>query len=346
MTSENDYISRAEVRLAEVLNSELALVKPEAIARLAEAYNADDHRNFDSHIVGHAIQALDDKGILIRRTAVSKGGHAITTLEPANQRKRSTDIGAAAMRKRALYARYLGWAQGTERFREGLLGPAGEAATRAAIVSSAALQPALPGAAAVSTLLGVRLPGPADSAGYMNPIIDGLPGPPVTVLFEVKNIREWIYPSSSELFQLLEKGNILQRTHPTRLIVPILICRAAHKTAFWMASQLGFLIIDMRAQFVGTRIDEEPFLEVRNELFFTDLYLGDGPSLRVRDRLTKHIPKTIQPSAEKWAVTAASEPLSDLFTTLRSNRLPPAARNEYMSALRDLNKKLGRSGGW
>ena len=70
-----------------------------------------------------------------------------------------------------------------------------------------------------------------------------------------------------------------------------------------MASQLGFLIIDMRAQFIGTRVDEEPFMEVRNELFFTDLYLGDGPSLRVRDRLAKHLPKTIHLVATEWAAT-------------------------------------------
>lgn len=345
MASEDEYVARAMRRLAEVLETQLALVKPEAIARLSEAYTSDEKRNFDSHIVGLALQALQNNGTIVRRTATSKGGHFIATYEPANQHKRTTDIAAAAARKRALYSRYLGWAQGTKRYPEGMLGPAGEAATRAGILASAALQPAQPGAGSVASILGVTLPGPADSAGYMNPIISGIPQPPVTLIFEVKNIREWIYPSSSEVFQVLEKGRVLQHGCPTSPIVPILICRAAHPTAFWMASQLGFLIIDMRAQFIGTRVDDEPFMEVRTELFFTDLYLGDGPSLRVRDRLAKHLPKTIHLVATEWAATTSS-PMADYFATLRSGKLPRNDRNQLMEDLRQLNKARGKRGGW
>ena len=36
----------------------------------------------------------------------------------------------------------------------------------------------------------------------MVPLVGDLPQPPVTVLIEVKNIREWIYPSNAELYQL------------------------------------------------------------------------------------------------------------------------------------------------
>jgi hypothetical protein len=112
---------------------------------------------------------------------------------------------------------------------------------------------------------------------------DGVPGDPVTLLFEVKNVRQWIYPSAAEHFQLLTKALLVQRAQPDAAPVPILVCRKAHVTLFWMAKQLGFMVIDLEHQFIGA-VDELRMMEVRNGLWFTDLAIGDGPSLRVRDR--------------------------------------------------------------
>jgi len=87
----------------------------------------------------------------------------------------------------------------------------------------------------------------------MVPIVGGIPQPPITVLFEVKNIREWIYPNALELYQVLHKGVILQQANPTVPIVPSLICRGAQITAIYMAKALGFLIIDMGNNMSGTK---------------------------------------------------------------------------------------------
>src|ERR1700687_3983368 len=103
---------------------------------------------------------------------------------------RGDRIDRAAGRKRLLYGRYLGWATGTARHPRGLVGPAGEAAARSAILESGAVIPVAPGAAGVSRILNVNLSGPLDSAGYTIPLgVGGVPGQPVTLLFEVKNLR-------------------------------------------------------------------------------------------------------------------------------------------------------------
>lgn len=130
---------------------------------------------------------------------------------PTSTRLRTTKTARATGRKRLLLTRYNSWAHGTKRHPHGFIGPAGEQALRSAIWASAALQPAAPDAGEVKKLLGVALPGPLDSAGFLVPLDrNGIPQTPVTILFEVKNIRSWIYPTAEELYQLLYKAVVLQ----------------------------------------------------------------------------------------------------------------------------------------
>jgi hypothetical protein len=340
-------LRRAKAQLRSLFNTEHVLVKPEAIARLGERYYGRDSRNIDSHVTGQALNEMRLAGeIVIQPGVASRGGHVVDTMQPADIKGRKTVTAAAARRKRALYARYLSWAGSTLRYPNGFLGPAGEAATRAGILASAAMQPAEPGAGPVSKLLGVRLPGAVDSAGFMVPLIRGLPQQAVTLLFEVKNIRDWIYPSNAELFQVLRKGIVLQQAHPSEPIVPILVCRKAQITTFYMANQLGFLVIEMGAQYVGPNVPEPALLEVRAELGFSDLRLGNGPSVRVHDRLNKHFPPIIHDYALKWAETALDPNIAPLLTRCGQRRTSAQDRFALLAQLRQLNEQKGNIGGW
>jgi hypothetical protein len=339
------YVSRARGAILDILSQEHAVVHPELEARISEAGYSDDAENIDPHHVTTALRALGQAGDIEWIEGQTRGGSKIITIQPTDTRLRATKIAAVAARKRLLLARYNGWSQGTKRHPKGLVGPAGEEAVRRAIVESAALQPAAAGADEVKELLGVRLPGPLDSAGYLVPINhQGLPQPPVTMLFEVKNLRSWIYPGSEELFQLLHKAIVLQTLQPEQPIVPVFVCRKAHQTTFWMSKQLGFITIDMGIQYVGD-VDEEDLLEVRNELYFRDLARGGGPSLRVRDRLVKALPMIAADVARQWASTASNPTLAELIERIRYCR----AREEHdalVSDLRAANEDLGRRGGW
>lgn len=346
MATVDDYVLRAKDRLRELIDIELAIVKAEAIAKLSETYHRRDPRNIDAHHVGPALDELVTAGELIQVSEPTKGGQAIATFQPAQQKLRTSRIATAAARKRALMARYNSWALGSIRHPHGLIGPAGEEAVRLAVLASSAIQPAAPNAGAVSEILGIKLPGSADSGGYMNPIVAGLPQPPVTVLIEVKNVRGWIYPNSSEIYQVLFKCLVLKRNHPSVPVVPILACRAAHMTTFWMAKQLGFVVIDMGAQFVGRQVEEGPLLEVRNELGFGDLTRLTGPSLRVRDRLRDHLPPYIQDVASVWDASTSDAEIARLITALHEPKLRSADRQVLVNEMRTANRALGRNGGW
>lgn len=199
----------------------------------------------------------------------------------------------------------MSWAHGSQRYPRGLIGPAGETAARTAIIDSAILQPATAHAGEVGEILGVKLNGPLDSAGYIVPLTKGIPGPVVTALFEVKSVRSWLYPTAGEPYQLLSKAVRVSRGRPSELVVPVLICRRAHYTTYQMAKRLGFLIIEMEKLFVGD-VPEEDLIRVRNTLHFHDLVHGSGPSLRVRDRLRKVVHPECVDYASTWQSTAAS----------------------------------------
>ncbi|WP_344414865.1 hypothetical protein [Pseudonocardia ailaonensis] len=345
MPTEQEYDRLAAAGILEVLDQEHAVTVAELDARLSERYFERSSGNIDPHHVTRALGTLLASGVLIRDATPSRGTHNVDTIQPADKGRRATKIAQAARRKRLLAARYNGWAQGTRRHPNGLIGPAGERAVRAAILDSQALVPATTGAGEVSNLLGVELPGAADSGGFLVPLVSGIPGPTVTVLIEVKNIRSWIYPSAAELYQLLHKATVLQQARPDSPIVPVLVCRRAHHTTFKMARQLGFFVIPMSRQFAG-EVDEEDVAEIRTELHFQDLVRGADASQRVADRLRKTLPENATSFAATWRTTALDVDLTTTLGALRRNELKPWERQRLVGDLRDTAMELGLDGGW
>lgn len=341
---ESSYEARARDAIREVLDDQLAVTSAELVARISERSFAGEH-DINPHHVTNALRDLTKAGVVVAEKAAAKGGHVIETIQPADQRRRATKIAHAAARKRLLAARYAGWSQGTKRYPQGLIGPAGELATRRALLDAQTLQPAVPGAGEVDELLGVSLPGPLDSAGYMIPFTNGIPGPPVTLLIEVKNIRGWIYPQAPELYQVLHKAWVLQRARPDQPIVPIFICRRAHVTTFYMAKQLGFVVIDMQRQFAG-EVPEQDVAEVRAELHFQDLVRGSDRSIRVYDRLRKTLPRICIDVSAVWHQTCMSAGYGNLFELLRAPKTRVTDRRELMIELRDVAARHGLQGGW
>lgn len=342
---EQEYVERAKARIVALLDEHLAMVSFELEARISEAAFDDDGSNINPHHITNALRELVDEGLVVRHTDTTRGGGDVTTIQPADQRKRGSYIEKAAARKRLLYRRYLSWAHSSARYPSGRVGPAGEEAVRIALRDSGALQPAVPNFEAVGGILGVTLPGAIDSAGYLTQLVNGIPVATFTVLVEVKNIRSWIYPGGrgGELYQLLGKATFLQRAQPDQRIIPVFICRKAHDTTFWMARQMGFMVIDMGAQFVGA-IDQEQIDTVRRELYFLDLYRGFGPSLRVRERFRDTLPNHCERIAERWRTTALHTALGDRLLALKNTA--SRDRSHHMEWLRAEAKQAGLRGGW
>lgn len=110
--------------------------------------------------------------------------------------------------------------------------------------------------------------------------------------------------------------------------------------------QLGFFVIDMGAQFVGTNVAEPALLEVRNELSFGDLRQGNGPSLRVQDRLSRHLPPYIHQYATTWAKTALDADIALRLSACAARRTSASTRFQLLDEIRTLNQSNGNPGGW
>lgn len=344
MASPADYQARAVDRVREILATELAVVRREIESRISEGYWQSSGQNIDPHHVTNAVRFLvEERGELEWVKTPTKGGAQIATLQPVNRTGRATKIDQAAARKRLLYGRYMGWASGTKRYPQGFIGPAGEAATRAGIKDSDVVIPT-----SASHPLNVPVPGPLDSAGFILPLdVNGVPGTPVTLLFEVKNLRQWLYPGAAEIYQLLAKAVVVQRARPDAAVVPVLVCRRAHVSLFWMASQLGFMVIPMDCQFIGLHVEESKYLEVHNELHFNDLKLGNGPSLRVRDRLKGPIHAKCTEYAQTWNRTTSDPQISAALLQLSKTKANDHhGRAGLASTVEELIVDHGWGDGW
>lgn len=330
---ERGWLERAEEQLYELVDREHAVVWPEVEAKLAESRNGPQ-----PHILTKARNTLVQEGDLATATASTRGGREVTVLRMANLTGRERAYQRAAGRKRLLQARFQSWSTKRRGFPRGLVGPAGERVVHESLIAAAPYGYRLhsPGGGDIHHFLGSSVEGGSlDNAAFLQvPSEDGLPGPTIVLPIEVKNIRSWIYPSTSELYQLLHKGALLQAAHPSLAIVPVLVCRRRSFFVWAMAKELGFFPIEVAAQFVLPRsaIDHAQFNEVRNELGYRDLELGESALPRLVQALETSLPREASKYAARWKV--CGPPLAEQFEELREH-MAPATRQRAMADFRD-----------
>lgn len=248
-----------------------------------------------------------------------------------------------------LTARYLGWAQGTPS-REAVVGPAAERVLHASLREAApevGYRLANPVGGAASRFLGMPVPiGPLDNAAVVATVTAAdLPGPAVALPIEVKNLRDWLYPTSSEVYQLLSKAALLQQALPNVRIMPLLVARRIHVTTFRMFKDLGAYGVQTKRQYIGT-VDAERLQEVRIGLGFLDLQHRPSGDPLIVSRLTRPIPRDAARVSLDWAETCADPTLIKVFQQLRAeSRI--TARSALVSQLRAALSAADRyNGGW
>lgn len=165
-------------------------------------------------------------------------------------------------------------------------------------------------------------------------IAGGVPIGPITVLFEVKNVRHWMYPASEEPYQLLHKAAMLQQEHPADRILPVLVCRRRHYWTYQLALHLGFFVIEVHEQYVlpVAEIDPAHFDEVRDELAYTTLRLSDGPAERLIQSLRDALPRFAVTTADRWAEVGSR--FVDQYAILRDPHRSRRQRDEARALLR------------
>ena len=84
------------------------------------------------------------------------------------------------------------------------------------------------------------------------------------------HVREWMYPRSAEVYQLLAKAVHITSNWTEGSVLPVLVCRRANPILIYMAKHLGFHVIEVINQVVdmkrmgGPETAERRFREVRS----------------------------------------------------------------------------------
>ena len=279
------YIRLGVEAIKQMLSQEHALVWSEVEAKAADQRWEGVASRVDPHNLSAARVRLRAEGLIAESAAATRGGRSIPVLHLADLRRRRRAFEDAAKRKRLLQARYLSWAVGS-RGRPGLFGPGGEDALYRSLLETAPYGYRLikPEGGTVAELFNQPVPvGPLDNAALLQLLNDeGIPIGTVVTLFEVKNIRHWIYPRSLELHQLLDKAAQLQMLHSGLSFVPVLVCRRAHTTTIYMARDLGFQVLQTYTQFLMPRSDLnlDHLEEVQRELGISIFSCTEVPTIR------------------------------------------------------------------
>jgi hypothetical protein len=343
--------------IREFMNENLAASKIELEAKLVDSYFSNPP--FEPHHVHNATQYLIRSGEITRTLETTRGGRRPPVFVTNARDGRNRRVEDAAARKRLLMSRYYSFVEGGEESSSSLAGPAGELAFQNAFIRSsvgAGLATITRERPSVPMILGAAVPmGPLDNAFVLSPLdrVTLAPVPPwgVQALVEVKNIREWIYPRTQELYQVLYKAAQIQRANPSASLLPILVCRRAHVTTRFMAKDLGFFIIEARRQFLpdSSLIDPSALLEMTAELGISDLVQGTDPAHTTRIEkglLTLQRVFDVQKSIDRWKHFTSDDEIVDAFGSLVLDKLPNKERDRIASDLRDRAHQIGATLGW
>ncbi len=261
----------------------------------------------------------------------------------------------AAARKRLLHSRFLSWSSHTTEWGVPPLPVALERVIHASLTESAphGYRLAKPEGGEVRRLLGQPVAGgPLDNAAFYTPLgDDGVPGPPTTVLIEAKNVRQWIYPTTQELYQLLDKAARLQVANPGRSVVPVLVCRRAHFTTAVMAKQMGFHVIETWRQYVRPIVAsseelQRMFDEVNTELQY-NLALHEGSVDPMVNQFVNVLPRRIEEAAQRWSAVASHPAVPLRLVELRDDDISQEDRSTALALLKEaVNEVTGEERVW
>ncbi|MDI9891707.1 hypothetical protein [Microbacterium sp. IEGM 1404] len=335
-------------RLADAVVRDVAARELAFGARELEAKAADrpwgEFPTIQPHLLTPAAARLRREGVISYEGAATRGGgvqRVFVTAEPSKAAAR------VAGRKRLLLARYRTWATPGRDWNPSPVGSALERVVHASLLETAPYGYRLlnPSGGEVRDLLGARVPGgPLDSAAWLLRLdANGMPMRPVLTMIEAKNLREWIYPRTQELYQLLDKAASVQVAHPDIPIVPILVCRRLNFITGAMAKQVGMHLIETKTQFVRPVVlnvddGQRKVDEVVNELGY-DVTLNDEATPAMKRQFETTLPSRVDEAAERWRLVALHPEVPDVLSVLRDEEVlgdeRTRARDEFARCVQE-----------
>lgn len=344
MSTAEEWRALAAEAIMLLLEGEGAATQVEMEAKISDQQLPRLGKKVDPHHLTEARRRLLDAGTIEQHRDTTRGGGLVTVYTLSNPTKA---VSRAAGRKRLLTARHRSWsAPNTE------WGPKPLPDALERVIYQSLLEASKHGYRLISpdshgdikTLLGATVPGGGvDNAAFYTPLVDGVPGQVVLVVVEAKNIRQWVYPQTQELYQLLDKCAQLQLAHPGMRILPVLVCRKMQFRTGQMAKQMGFHVISTWRQYVrpavGAGVDNrKKFDEVDTELAF-NLALHEGTVDQMVGHFVKQIPGRVQQGApEEWSAVTRHSEIPELLTRMRDDDLPnrQATLRQLAAAVEDV----------
>lgn len=322
--------------VADFVKTERAFVAMELEARLAEQPWGDYPRIQPHHLTTARIR-LEQAEVLITSREATRGRGLVTASMSTSGVK---EAGRRAARKRLLFSRYISWTRVSSDWDPAPIGAALERVVHSSLTAAAPYGYRLiePGQGEVRKLFNERVPGgPLDNGAYFTQVLaSGMPGPTTIVLIEAKNVRQWIYPRTQELYQLLDKAVSLQNAHPELRFAPVLVCRRLHPMVGSMAKQMGFHVVETQTQYVrpvvaiGER--ERKFDEVNDELGFR-LTAYEGAVKPMERQFSTYLPARIDSIAERWNAFAQHPRVPDVVAYLRDDEITNQQRHRSVDEL-------------
>lgn len=320
-----------------LLSAEGAATQRGMEAKLADARYPGTKSAIHPHHLTTARNRLLAAGAIERLQETTKGGSTVVTFMLADPSKAVLRIAA---RKRLLDARYRSWT------RDGEWGAAPIPIALERVIHNSLVTAAphgyrllRPDGGEVRQIAGQAVPGgPLDNAVYYTVLgPGGLPAGSLLMPIEAKNLRQWIYPRTQELYQLLDKAARLRGQHPQLPITPVLVCRRTHYDTALMAKQLGFHVISTWRQYVRPAVTtgsegRRKFEEVNTELGY-NLDLHEGSIEPMVNHFTDVIPARCVEASDRWAQYVAHPDVPKLFARMRADTISNHDRHTYLSKL-------------
>lgn len=339
MPTAEEWRSLAATGIVELLESEGAATQPGMEAKLADAKYAKFDSPIHPHHLTTARNRLLDAGVIERINERTRGGQIVATFVLADPSKAVLRI---AGRKRLLHRRYLSWSSAAAT--EWGAPPIPAALER--VIHRSLLEAAprgyhllRPDGGEVGQIAGRPVPGGSlDNAAFHTGVgVDGLPGTTKLMPIEAKNVRQWIYPRTQELYQLLDKSARLSVANPNLPVMPIFVCRRVQFLTGKMAQQLGFHVIQTWRQYVRPAVahtdeDARKFEELNTELSY-NLELHEDSVEPMVKQFTGVIPKRCDDAAARWGLFVAHPDVPDLVHRMRDDGISNDERYDTLGEL-------------
>ncbi|HEY3212384.1 MAG TPA: hypothetical protein VGL16_04155 [Actinomycetota bacterium] len=281
-----------------------------------------------------ARRALVDEGLIVEETTEHE--LPVTTVRLPFEAGRKRELERLRGKRRKDYRRYIAWAQDGN-----LCGKHAERVvleSASAVASEAGLWVPPQRVGQLNEVNGIALSrGPLDVLAHVLAIPE--PRADATLVIEVKNIHSWVYPWTSELWELLVKAaEFAEQTD----VLPLLVCvRAAYQTN-QLAKDIGFFCCYLGSQVFNPDIDGGEFQAMIDE-FGLAIIQHEGPHEAVTTFLTRTLRRTppLSPPEEDvpWYRRQVSRlkdtaPVILRYQALADGALEGAARSATFKAFR------------